>query len=177
VSPLPTPALCGHPRRFAPISGTAAPSPALWEPDTTRHHHPRRCTSTGLLPATPSNQRTDGDPSRRRPHGHPRSRSRASRRFTMTLAGGEIHQDDHQLHGAVRHTCTFSAFTTILALRLNQTSGTWRLRLLSRHACSPPLQAPRCNATQCLERNPAGRTTRGRNQDKTRVIVLLSAGH
>jgi hypothetical protein len=34
-------------------------------------------------------------------------------------------------------TCMFSAFTTILALRLNQTSGTWRPLLLSRHACSP----------------------------------------
>jgi hypothetical protein len=30
-----------------------------------------------------------------------------------------------------------SAFTTILVSRLNQTSGTWRPHLLSRHACSP----------------------------------------
>jgi hypothetical protein len=65
----------------------------------------------------------------------------------------------------------------ILALCLNQTSGTWRPPLFSRHACSPLLQAPRCNAIHRLERTPAGRTTPGRNQDKTRVIVLLSTGH
>jgi hypothetical protein len=56
-------------------------------------------------------------------------------------------------------TRTLSAFTTILALSLNQTSGTWRLHLLSRLACSAPLQAPRCNAIQCLEHTTAGRTT------------------
>jgi hypothetical protein len=43
-------------------------------------------------------------------------------------------------------TCTLSAFTMILALASNNTSGTWRPGLLSRHACSPPLRAPRCNA-------------------------------
>jgi hypothetical protein len=59
-----------------------------------------------------------------------------------------------------------SAFTTILALRLNQTSGTWRLLLFSRLACSSPLQALRCNAIQRLERTPAGRTAHGRNQNK-----------
>jgi hypothetical protein len=41
---------------------------------------------------------------------------------------------------------TLSALTTILALASINTSGTWRPSLLSRHACSPPLQAPRCNA-------------------------------
>jgi hypothetical protein len=43
-------------------------------------------------------------------------------------------------------TRTLSAFTTILALASINTSGTWRPGLLSRHACSPPLRAPRCNA-------------------------------
>jgi hypothetical protein len=43
-------------------------------------------------------------------------------------------------------TYTHSALTTILALALINTSGTWRPSLLSRHACSPPLQAPWCNA-------------------------------
>jgi hypothetical protein len=42
-------------------------------------------------------------------------------------------------------TRMLSAFTTILTLCLNHTSGTWRLLLLSRLACSAPLQAPRCN--------------------------------
>jgi hypothetical protein len=40
------------------------------------------------------------------------------------------------------HTCKLSAFTTILSSSLNQTSGTWRNCLLSRLACSSPLQAP-----------------------------------
>jgi hypothetical protein len=43
-------------------------------------------------------------------------------------------------------TRTLSAFTTILALASINTSGTWRPGLLSRHACRPPLRAPRCNA-------------------------------
>jgi hypothetical protein len=42
-------------------------------------------------------------------------------------------------------THTLSAFTTILALASINTSGTWRPDLLSLHACSPPLRAPRCN--------------------------------
>jgi hypothetical protein len=43
-------------------------------------------------------------------------------------------------------TNTLSAFTTILALASINTFGTWRPGLLSRHACSPPLRAPRCKA-------------------------------
>jgi hypothetical protein len=43
-------------------------------------------------------------------------------------------------------TRTLSALTTILTLASINTSGTWRPDLLSRHACSPPLRAPRCNA-------------------------------
>jgi hypothetical protein len=42
-------------------------------------------------------------------------------------------------------TRTLSSFTTILALASINTSRTWRPGLLSRHACSPPLRAPRCN--------------------------------
>jgi hypothetical protein len=41
---------------------------------------------------------------------------------------------------------TLTAFTTILELCLNHTSGTWRSCLLSHLACCSPLQAPRCNA-------------------------------
>jgi hypothetical protein len=51
-----------------------------------------------------------------------------------------------------------SPFTPILALASINTSGTWRTSLLSHLACSTPLQAPRCNAIQCLEHIPAGRT-------------------
>jgi hypothetical protein len=54
-------------------------------------------------------------------------------------------------------THTLSAFTTILALASINTSGTWRPDLLSCHACSPPLRAPRCKATQCPEHTAAGR--------------------
>jgi hypothetical protein len=43
-------------------------------------------------------------------------------------------------------TYMLSAFTTILALASINTSGTWRPGLLSHHACSPPLRAPRCRA-------------------------------
>jgi hypothetical protein len=52
-----------------------------------------------------------------------------------------------------------SPFTPILALASISTSGTWRTSLLSCLACSTPLQAPRCNAIQCHEHIPAGRTT------------------
>jgi hypothetical protein len=38
------------------------------------------------------------------------------------------------------HTCTLSVFTTILTLASISTSETWRTSLLSRLACSPPLQ-------------------------------------
>jgi hypothetical protein len=68
----------------------------------------------------------------------------------------------------------FSAFTTILALRLNQTSGTWRLPLLSRLACSSPLQELQCNAIQRPERTPAGCTAHGRNQDKPVSLCCLA---
>jgi hypothetical protein len=48
-------------------------------------------------------------------------------------------------------THTLSAFSTILALTSINTFGTWRPGLLSHHACSPPLRAPRCNAIECPE--------------------------
>jgi hypothetical protein len=61
ASPPSPPALCGHPRRCVTIPGTAAPSPALWEPGTTRHRHARCCAPYDLLSAAPSSQRTDSD--------------------------------------------------------------------------------------------------------------------
>jgi hypothetical protein len=76
-----------------------------------------------------------------------------------------------------RHIATHSHFppsSTILALILNKPSGTWRLLLLSRFACSSPLRAPRCHAIQRHECTPTGRMAHGRNQDKPRVIVLLA---
>jgi hypothetical protein len=64
TSPPSLPALCGHPRHCAAIPGTAASSPALWEPRTTGHLHARCCAASGPLSAQPSSRRTDGDQTR-----------------------------------------------------------------------------------------------------------------
>jgi hypothetical protein len=54
---------------------------------------------------------------------------------------------------------TFRLHPDIALASIKKASGTWRPGLLSRLACSPPLQAPRCNAIQCLKHTAAGRTT------------------
>jgi hypothetical protein len=78
----------------------------------------------------------------------------------------------------IADSLTFPPSPTILALCLNQPLGTWRLLLLlSRLACSSPLRQPRHLAIQRHECTPTGRTTHSRNQDKPRVLVLLSIGH
>jgi hypothetical protein len=64
TSPPSIPALCGHPRHYAAIPGTAASSPALWEAETTGHRHARRCAASGPPSAQPSSRRTDGDQTR-----------------------------------------------------------------------------------------------------------------
>jgi hypothetical protein len=61
ASPPSPPALCGHPHHCATIPGTEEPSPALWEPKTTRRRHALCCTSSGLPSAAPPSRRTDGD--------------------------------------------------------------------------------------------------------------------
>jgi hypothetical protein len=104
VSPPSPSALCGHPHCCAAIASTAMLSPSLWEPWTTRQHHPRHCAPSGLPSATPSSRRTDDDSSGRRPHSHPRSRFWASTGLAMTYAGSKIRQDDQQLHETVHHT-------------------------------------------------------------------------
>jgi hypothetical protein len=60
------------------------------------------------------------------------------------IKGGAVPQPQGGRRIAI--TRTLSAITTILALASINTSETWRLGLLSRHACNPPLLAPRCNA-------------------------------
>jgi hypothetical protein len=45
---------------------------------------------------------------------------------------------------------------------------TWRPGLLSLHACSPPLRAPRCDAIQCPEHTTTGRTA----PDGTRINTV-----
>jgi hypothetical protein len=60
-SPPSPSALCGHPRCYDAISGTAAPSPTLWECGATRHRHARRCAPYGTPSAAPSSQHTGDD--------------------------------------------------------------------------------------------------------------------
>jgi hypothetical protein len=45
-----------------------------------------------------------------------------------------------------------------IGTRLNQSSGTWRPRLLSRHACSHPSTSTTVRAIQCPEHTTAGHT-------------------
>jgi hypothetical protein len=54
ASPPSLSALCGHPRHCATFLGTATPSPALWEPVTTRHCHTGRCASSSPPSSQPS---------------------------------------------------------------------------------------------------------------------------
>ena len=56
------------------------------------------------------------------------------------------------------HLLAYS-FPLILALCLNHLAGTWRPLLLSRLACSPPLQAPLVRINTARTRKSAGRTT------------------
>jgi hypothetical protein len=63
---------------------------------------------------------------------------------TWPIKGGAVPRPQGGRQRA--HTRTLPAFTTILTLASISTSGTWRHGLLSHLACSPPLQAPRCNA-------------------------------
>jgi hypothetical protein len=148
-----------------------------------RHRHARCCASYGLPSAEPSSQRTDGNQTGSPPRYYPRSCSWMDTGFATTPVGSKICQDNHQFRqvnrlplaykrrrqspgcggGQIAAHLHISAFTTMLALRLNQTSGTWRLLLLSRLACSSPLQALRCNTIQHPERTPAGRTAHNRN--------------
>jgi hypothetical protein len=115
-SPL---ALCGHPRRCVTIPGTAAPSPALWEPRTTRHHHTRCCTSYGLPSAAPLSQRTDGD--------------QTGSSHTATLEGAPRRIQDSPR----RPTGTRFVRTTINSTALSAMPPYVALRTV-RHDCKPP---------------------------------------
>jgi hypothetical protein len=67
------------------------------------------------------------------------------------------------------------AFSTILVLASIYTSRTWRPGLLSHHACSPPLRAPRCEAIQCPEDTTTGRTAPARTRINP-VSLVASTG-
>jgi hypothetical protein len=111
ASPPSTPALRGHPRRCATIPSTAAPSPTLWEPETTGHRHTRCCASTGPPSVAPSSQRTEGDQMivpTRPPSKPPLGRNRTRHN---TRDGSKICLDDHQFHDTVHHTAICSLIT------------------------------------------------------------------
>jgi hypothetical protein len=92
-----------------------------------------------------------------------------SRRWPLAVGDGRT--DD------TRISARSLAPTYDIGICLNQFARTWRLLLLSRLACSPPLQAPRCLAIQPHERRLAECTTLDWNPDKPRVTMLLSVGH
>jgi hypothetical protein len=118
ASPPSPSALCGHPRRCATIPGTAAPSPALWGPGTTRHHHTRCCAPYGLPSAAPSSQRTDGD------------QTGSSHTTTLEAASGWVQDSPRRLTGArfVRTTVNSTALYTTLPHVVRTV----------RHDCKPP---------------------------------------
>jgi hypothetical protein len=73
------------------------------------------------------------------------------------------------------HTST-PAFShpLILALCLNHLAGTWRLLLLSRLACSPPLQAPPVQRNTTHTRILLDVRSHGRNQDKPVSLCCIA---
>jgi hypothetical protein len=103
ASPQSPPALCGHLRRCATIPGTAAPSPTLWEPETTRHRHARCCAPYGLQSAAPSSQHTDGD------------QTGSSHTATLEAAPGREQGSPRRPTGA-RFARTAIHFTTLYAI-------------------------------------------------------------
>jgi hypothetical protein len=127
---------------------TPPPSKLLLYEHRTRHDAP---TGAGFARTAVSSMALLAAP----PHiGNSAARMRTApslaykRRGSPPAAGGRRTAITHAL----------SAFTTILALASINTSGTRRSGLLSRHACSPPLRAPRCKAKQCPEHTAAERT-------------------
>jgi hypothetical protein len=74
-------------------------------------NHPGHCSAIPDVVGTRDDKTPPRPAYRRRPngkspHSHPRSRSWAGTRPTMTPDGSKIHQDRHQLHSDVHHTAT-----------------------------------------------------------------------
>jgi hypothetical protein len=146
--------LLRHHRSCAAIPATATPSRVL-------QHHPRRCGSTGRQDAaTPAVVRLTA--SRQL---HPRvSVQMTTKREVPTPPPSKPLLDRYRArHDALpeaRFARTAIYSTTLCTIPLHiiitvwhscklpqpKTSGTWRPHLLSRFACSSPLEAPRCNA-------------------------------
>jgi hypothetical protein len=75
--------------------------------------------------------------------------------------------------GSLASTST-STSPPILASFLNHSVGTWGLSLLSRLACSPPLQAPPVHRNTTHTRNLLDIWPHGRNQDKLVSLHFLA---
>jgi hypothetical protein len=70
---------------------------------------------------------------------------------------------------------TLSAFPTILALASITPLGTWRPRLLSRLACSPPTTGTPVQSNIVPRAHPCWTYGPGRNQDKPSVLSCLAS--
>jgi hypothetical protein len=171
ISAVPTPsrALHHHLLHFGGIGRQDAATLAAVRPAASRQPHPRANvrTTTKQKAPTPPPSKSFPDGYRARHDVPPEARIARTAVYSTALyaipphvdktvrhdckppppwpiKGGAVPQPQGGRHGAL--TRTLSAFTTILALASISTSRTWRPGLLSCLACSPPLQAPRCNA-------------------------------
>jgi hypothetical protein len=88
-------------RHFSTTPATAPPCLTLWKHAAKGHRHASHCTLYGPVSMAPSNPHADS-PLRHSPRNH--SWRRTGR--AMMLARSGIHQDNHLLHGTVRHAST-----------------------------------------------------------------------
>jgi hypothetical protein len=180
-SPTPSPALHHHPQHCGGTGRQDASTPVVVCPASSRQPHPRAYVWAMTKRATPTTPPSKPllDGYRAHHDAPPDARFTRTAVYSITLytmplhidkivshtcklpppwpiKGGAVPQPQGEDKGAL--TRTLPAFTTILALDSISTSGTWRIGLLSRLACSPPLQALQCNTIQCPEHTPVGRT-------------------
>jgi hypothetical protein len=180
-------ALCGHSRHCSTTPSVVATSQRCWDvrgqdiattatvprtgfPSTTprigppqwpvnqllcRSPRSRSCTSTGR-PTTPQRERDlpgrPSSPQHCSPYRMSTAPSLAYKRRGSPPAAGDGHGTTDSSHShALR-------FPYDIGTLLNQTSGTWRPRLLSRLACSHPSTSTTMQAIQCPEHTAARRT-------------------
>jgi hypothetical protein len=164
----PSRALHHHPQHCGGTGRQDAATTAAVHPAASRQPHPRANvrTTTKRPTPTPPPSKPLLDGYRARHDAPPDTRFARTAVYSVELYAMPLHVDKTvwytcklpppwpikgravpQPRGRwTAHTCTLSAFTTILALASISTSGTWRTDLLFLIACSTPLQAPRCNA-------------------------------
>jgi hypothetical protein len=109
------------------------------------HHHPQSCSwaDTGHVTTPCQKQDSPGRPSPLR-HCAPYCYTQLAQRGTLVNYLPLAYKRRGQ--SPCRGGTTASTHHDIGTLPQSKTSGTWRPCLLSRLACSSPLQAPRCNA-------------------------------